>query len=167
MVTTVLKTFFNEKQIGVATGFFYKHNERIFLVTNKHVIYGSNYGQNDVPPNPQINKVVLNLHTDAKDMCFNEEIAIDLFYNETKIWLEHYYEDVDLVLIPIIIDRTKYLFITTNQTLIDFSDIQVNDMEKIYVVGYPRGWYDRFNNLPIVRTGHLSSPFKCLLTENQ
>lgn len=28
------------------------------------------------------------------------------------------------------------------------------------MMGYPYGWYDVANNLPVTRVGHLSSPFK-------
>ena len=33
-------------------------------------------------------------------------------------------------------------------------------------MGYPYGWYDEGNNLPIIRIGHLSSPFKIPFQNN-
>ena len=66
---------------------------------------------------------------------------------------------MDVVLIPIKLDRKKYVIAKTDKSMIDASDITA-DFEKIFVMGYPHEWHDKFNNLPVTRVGHLSSPFK-------
>jgi hypothetical protein len=66
---------------------------------------------------------------------------------------------VDLVLIPVIISSKEYLFSYLDKSFIESRNIQVG-FEKIFIMGYPFGWYDEVNNLPIARVGHLSSPFK-------
>ncbi len=33
------------------------------------------------------------------------------------------------------------------------------DFQKIFVMGYPHGWYDKLNNIPITKIGHFSTPF--------
>jgi len=30
--------------VDIATGFFYSHAEKLYLITNKHVIYGDDFG---------------------------------------------------------------------------------------------------------------------------
>jgi hypothetical protein len=159
-VTSILRTFMDNQAVSYATGFFYEHNEHLYLVTNKHVIYGANYGQNAIVPTPQINKLQLRLHTNRQNSSLNEAITIDLFEQEKRIWFEHRYTDVDVVLIPLTIDETRYAISKTDRTLIDCGNIVIDDFEKIFVIGYPYGWYDQFNNLPVARIGHLSSPFK-------
>ena len=131
----------------------------MYLVTNKHVIYGKNV-QNPIGLAPEIDALRLNLHINPKNSTENEEVTISLFDGTSKLWFEHHDTNVDVVLIPLTIDRTRYVFSTTNKEVIDYKDIVVEDFERIFVMGYPRGWYDRFNNLPVVRVGHLSSPFK-------
>lgn len=159
-VTTIVKTFYNDESVSSATGFFFKHNGRLFLITNKHVIYGDNYGQNTVTPTPHVNKIKINLHTSLSNIFLNQEITIDLIINGHRQWLEHSYPFVDVVLIPISIDQTKYFISNVDRTTIDCNDVVIDDFERIFVIGYPYGWYDTLNNLPVVRIGHLSSPFK-------
>jgi hypothetical protein len=132
----------------------------LYIVTNKHVIYGENFGQNQVVPKPKIDALKLNLHTNPKNFTQNEEKVVSLFAGENKVWLEHSHSYVDVVLVPLTIDRTKFVITALNQTFIDSNNLVVDDFEKIFVFGYPYGWYDRLNNLPVVRVGHLSSPFK-------
>jgi V8-like Glu-specific endopeptidase len=155
--TTIIIGTFNDRDINTATGFFFIDEEKtIYLITNKHVIYGDNYSDN---PAPRINKIRLNLHTNVNDLKQNEWVNIDLFKNGQRIWLEHQNPVIDVILIPIALDRGKYVFLALDKTYLDSENALIY-FEKIFVLGYPRGWYDYVNNLPITRIGNLSSPFK-------
>lgn len=159
-VTTILKTFLDDQQIGVATGFFYVHNDKLYIVTCKHVIYGNNFGQNTQAPVAQVNKLKLNLHTNIQNSTQNEEVTVNLINNGNRIRLEHQYTDVDVILVPITIDRTRYVISNVDTTLLNYENLVIPDFERIFIFGYPFGWFDQFNNLPIVRTGNLASPFQ-------
>jgi hypothetical protein len=154
--TTILSRIKNDKIIGSATGFFYADkNNRIFLVTNKHVIYGNKYAEN---PEPEVDRFDLNLHVDANNLSKNKIFKMDLFDKSgKKIWLEHTDPRVDVILIPIEIDRKEYVLFPVSEDCLDCEGVVVN-FERIFVMGYPYAWYDKQNNLPIARVGHLSSP---------
>jgi hypothetical protein len=155
--TTILIGLLNGEQKGTATGFFFSDDEQnVYLVTNKHVIYGNDYNRTD--PQAKIDQIRLNLHTNAADLSQNEEVIIDLFDGGKKRWLEHSIASVDVVLIPVNLDREKYVFLALDKSYCDSESILIY-FEKIFVMGYPFGWYDQINNLPIVRVGNLSSPF--------
>lgn len=157
ITTTLIVKLNNGESKGSATGFFFSDDqENLYLVTNKHVIYGERYYEN---PEPEINEIRLNLHTNPQNLSENEEVTISLFDRENKKWLEHSNRDSDVVLIPVSIDRKRYVVMPINKSFIESSNIQVG-FEKIFVMGYPFGWYDTVNNLPVTRIGHLSSPFK-------
>jgi hypothetical protein len=156
IVTTIITTFADGKKMGSATGFFFTDdNNNLYVITNRHVIYGDNYEKSI---EPQIDKITLNLHTNASDLTQNEEVTIDLFDKANRKWLEHNDQSVDVVLIPVNLDKEKYVFSSLNRSFLE-CPYWVH-FEKIMVVGYPYGWYDYVNNLPIIRIGHLSSPFK-------
>lgn len=157
VTTTLIVRLKDGEPKGNATGFFFSDNqENLYLVTNKHVIYGERYYEN---PEPEINQIKLNLHTDPQNLSQNEEVIISLLDGQNKKWLEHPNRDFDVVLIPVSIDRQRYVIMPTDKSLIESSNIQVS-FEKIFVMGYPFGWYDTVNNLPVTRIGHLPSPFK-------
>lgn len=155
--TTIILRFKDRECKGNGTGFFFWDDPgKLYLVTNKHVIYGERYFEN---PNPEINHITLRLHTDAQNLSSNDDVRIRLYDGENKAWLEHKDPDYDVVLIPVNIDRGRYVIMPTNRSLIDSSNIQVG-FEQIFVMGYPYGWYDTTNNLPVTRVGHLASPFR-------
>jgi len=155
--TTIIVGLLRERERCSATGFFFSDNEQnLYLVTNKHVIYGDEYYRN---PEPQINQIRLNLHTDAGNLAQNEEVAFDLFDGNRRIWLEHTHPAVDIVVIPMTLDQGNYVFLSLDRSYLAPENIVVY-FEKIFVMGYPYGWYDQVNNLPITRIGHLSSPFR-------
>ena len=141
-----------------ATGFFYSDDRaKLYLVTNKHVVYGENFAAN---PDPIIDQIRLKLHTNANNLSQNKEITINLMDGQRRKWIEYKPDSgVDVVLIPVTISRKDYFFVTLRKSFIDSNNIRVG-FEKIFIMGYPFGWHDEVNNLPITRVGHLSSPFK-------
>jgi len=157
LTTTFIERFKDGSERGSATGFFFTHNESIFLVTNKHVIYGNDYPNADSVP--KVDKFRLFLHVNPNDLSQNESLDINLFEEGRKIWLEHKNTNIDIILIPLNLDRKKYLIVPVDKTLLEFENLVIQ-FEKIFVMGYPYGWFDRKTNLPITRVGHLSSPFR-------
>jgi len=156
--TTLIEMFSNNEPKGNATGFFFQNNQGlVYLITNKHVIYGNNFS--DVNSSPTIDKIKLTIHTNKNNLAQNEDVMIHLFKEGEKVWNEHSVKDVDIICIPLNLDRSKYIFAVADENLLDASNLKIG-FEKIFVMGYPYGWYDSLHNLPITRIGHLSSPFK-------
>ena len=130
--------------------------DEVYLVTCKHVIYGEKYSEN---PDLEADELKLNLHTNLQDFSQNEEVTLNLLDGNKKKWLEHRDPSVDIILVPVNLDSAKYVFRVINTSLFD-KENTIAVFEKIFVIGYPQAWYDRLNNLPIVRVGNLSSPYK-------
>ena len=157
LTTTIIKRFLKDNEYGSATGFFFSDNKNnVYLVTNKHVIYGERFTKEE--EKPKIYKLKLILHINNDNLSQNEEITVELFEDGKKTWKEHPQKDIDIICIPLILDRKRFIFVTIGEQLLDSSSLKIG-FEKIFVMGYPYGWYDAFNNLPITRIGHLSSPF--------
>ena len=159
LTTTFIETLRAGEIQSSATGFFFEHNERLFLVTNKHVIYGGDYFESS--SSPEVDKFKVLIHTNIENVSQNESIEIELFAQDRKMWLEHTDPRVDIVLVPLELDRNRYLICSLNsKENVELGNIEIGRFEKIFVMGYPYGWFDRNLNLPITRVGHLSSPFK-------
>jgi len=157
LTTTIVKRFLGDKECGSATGFFFSDvQNNVYLVTNKHVIYDEKYFEESTKP--EIDNLKLILHINKDNLSQNEEITIELFNNGAKIWKEYSQKSIDIICVPLSLDRNKFIFFTVREDLLDSSNLKI-EFEKIFVMGYPLGWYDTLNNLPITRIGHLSSPF--------
>jgi len=76
----------------------------LYLVTNKHVIYGDDYEHGQ----PVIDAVKLNLHTNPANLTQNEEVTITLFQETNRKWLEHTHPAIDVVLMSLNIDRNRF-----------------------------------------------------------
>ena len=156
ITTTIIKRFIGNKELGSATGFFFSDTENnVYLVTNKHVIYGEKYFEENAKPEIDTLKIVL--HVNKDNLSQNEEVIIKLFNGNVKIWKEHLQKNIDIVCIPLLLDREKFVFFSIGENALDTSNLKIG-FEKIFIMGYPYGWYDTLNNLPITRIGHLSSP---------
>lgn len=135
--TSIVIGLKNGKEKIIATGFFFVDEEgKLYLVTNKHVVYGEKFTEQ---VEPIIDQIKLNLHIDPNNLSKNEELIIDLTKGQKKKWLEYKSNpEVDVVLIPADIDRTKYFLIPLNKSFVETRNIQVG-FEKIFVMGYPFG----------------------------
>lgn len=157
VTTTIIEGLSKKSHFNWATGFFFQENEEVYLVTNKHVIYDKNYFSRE--SKPLIDSIKIKLHTDSSNLSKNEDVKIDLFDKENnKIWLEHSESKIDVVLIPLKIDREKYKITSFDKSSMDFTNIKLDIAEKIIVMGYPYAWYDDHHNIPICRVGHLMGP---------
>jgi len=85
-------------------------------VTNKHVIYGDNFSKEDAVP--EVDKITITLHVNRNDLSQNEAVTIDLFKKKNKVWKEHSRKDIDIVCIPIELDRNKFVFATADESLL-------------------------------------------------
>lgn len=149
-------------QLGTGTGFFYALNRRHdfqipVIITNKHVIQGAFKG-----------RFILTIKDDdgGPKVGANYRFEMDDFQS---FWRSHPDTSVDLCAMPIAPlirlaeqQGIKMFYIAFDQSLIPTVE-EINDltgMEKITMVGYPNGLWDRVNNLPIFRQGVLASDYK-------
>jgi hypothetical protein len=123
-----------------ATGFFYKHKEQIYFITNRHVVIDE-----DEPFYPD--ELSLELHIDRMDLTKNRVFNIPLYKGDNPLWLEHPEgKIVDVVALPVELPSFYYV---TPFSQIDclreepnLTSIYVPLGDDLLVVGYPEGLYD-------------------------
>lgn len=139
-----------------ATGFFYLHDDYLYLVTNRHVVL--NEATNHRPES-----VTISLHTDAEKLSELGDISANLYRSGQPAWHEYQQSTTpaDLVAIPITDGD-----VLSSHAIQPFkeSDILKADSElppdaEFLVVGYPLGFHDTLNGLPLVRKAIAASSF--------
>ena len=151
---TKIDFFFDGEYIGSASGFFYNHEEELYLVTCKHCFYSDKFKK-------MLDMINIRVHTSITSNIDNRIIEIPLYVNDKHLWIEHpIRKDIDIAIIKIqeFIKPTDHIrywskeHIVTNGTFIGIG-------EQVMILGYPKQFYDKMHNLPIGRTGNIASTF--------
>jgi hypothetical protein len=178
-----------EHPIGEATGFFYKHRDKIYFITNRHVVIDEEEGYY-----PE--RLDLKLHIDRKDLSENRLYKIRLYNddkNDTKkpLLLEHpnnfgynHKEIIDVVAILLGDDISEYTVepFSSSDLIPDRSTLDINAAEDAFlhqspapinpvpleilkfgdtvlVIGCPPRYSDTYHNLPIARNATIASVY--------
>lgn len=147
-----LKPSVNGKELAVATGFFYQHNGRSFLITNYHVVSGRHPETGAVlhPSGRCPDSIVLGVATDAgrheqsgAQIIKWKWLTLSLFAEAepTKpIWKEHpeHGSRFDAVAIPYS-GLEDIRTTAANADSLDLDKIRLYPSMEAFVLGYPRG----------------------------
>lgn len=145
-----------------ATGFFFIHQARIYLITNRHVVIYEKEGRY-----PDHLKFYIHMSKDNPKLT--KDITIPLYGDEKKLWLEHIDNDpsddkkiIDVAAIDVhkeLIDYYDHIECwSTKNTQITLESV-FNSFINVSLIGYPLGFYDKENMLPINRSGTLASMY--------
>jgi hypothetical protein len=77
--TTRVSTFFDQQGLTAASGFFCEGDQRLFLVTSRHVLM-------DKPSGHVPNRVELELHTDACKLTHATSLSVPLHKDGQSLW---------------------------------------------------------------------------------
>jgi hypothetical protein len=164
LITTPIELYKNDKVISRGTGFYYTSNwggqdNHLFLVTNYHVFNSLGNGPNKGIPNEMGDSIVFYYHTDESDPSEVVGVRIPLFINHKPLWLEHTNRSVDIVVLPLPykFPISPKLFVINKEWI--NPTIKLKPAEEIFIVGYPRMFFDKTNSLPIYKTGNLASEY--------
>lgn len=150
--TTPVVLWAEEQFLGHASGFFWRHYDQIWLITNWHCVTGNNpftlraLITNAAPPAAiTCYPLCLNTTTDGAAHCpARIEIRLDLFSEGRPLWKQHADFDslrVDVVGLPISDERAR-LAVCVN----DYEAVELHHHvgADLFVVGYPlrnfAGW---------------------------
>jgi len=138
-------------RLETATGFFFTNDNRLYLVTNRHVVRND---QNRFFPD----KLSIHLHTNRQDNTQNADYDIPLYRNKTSVWREK--AGVDLVAIEIPTnDMSKFVIVAISPTWLPPEKLAIAPGDDVMIIGYPLGFSDSLHNYPVVRTGAVASAY--------
>lgn len=141
--------------VGSATGFFYTRNDVIFFVTNQHVFRDD---KNGIIPDA----IRLRLHTDSKNVDKSADFDVPLYNGNQRLWKIHpQHQDADVAVI--MLDKIKlqpkfFIKAWSSQNFLP-SQYRLDPGEDIFIMGYPQGFHDIKNNLPIFRNAMVASVY--------
>lgn len=161
LCTTLITLRKGDKLISTGTGFFFLRGEGndkvLFLVTNYHVLTGCSPEEKEKPKGDNIEWF---FHTDKDDSSKIRKVKLPLFNNAGKpIWLRsEVCPQADLAVIPIpnILAQNCDIKVVSEEWYTE-PDLKVVPTTPAILIGYPYGFYDQINALPIWKTGSIAS----------
>lgn len=156
LAVTRVSTFSGAQLLTGATGFFFERDERLFLVSARHVVLDEISGHRP-------DRLEIELHIDPQDVAQTTQFSIPLYRDGRALWRETRdragaIDVITLELQRAVLPQSVPLHYFTPQHLIaDLRDIEVGD--RVVIVGFPLGFHDNFHHLPVVRQAVIASAF--------
>ena len=156
LTSTQINVFLDDKPLTNASGFFFERDQRLFLVTNKHVFI-------DKPSNHLPDRIEIELHTDPDNLVVSSAFSIPLYKDGKSVWRQGKDTAGEIDVVAIELDRdalpaTMVYRAYSPHHLLDRLD-QVDVGTPLLVVGYPLGFHDTLHHMPVVRQAIIASSF--------
>ncbi len=149
-------TFDRQRILTNASGFFFQRDERLFLVTSRHVMA-------DEPSKHYPDRLEIELHIDAGNMARSTGFSMPLYRDGKSLWRQGRDSGGDIDVAVLEIERgalpgTAVYRAFTPDHLHDPNDtVEVGSL--LLVVGFPLGFHDALHHLPVVRHAVNASSF--------
>ena len=147
-------TFEHGRALTNATGFFFMRDERLYLVTSRHVLI-------DEPSEHRPNRIEIELHTDAADLARSAMFSIMLFEHGGSLWKQGLDAAGEVDVAVIEVDRRALpaaavlSAFTPDHLVMPGAEVEVGT--SVLILGFPLGFHDTLHHLPVVRQSVLSS----------
>ena len=153
---TQISTFDGERLLTRATGFFFARDERLFVVTSRHVVL-------DEPSKHFPSRIEIELHVDADNLTRSTGLSMLLYQDGKSIWRqgEDPAGEIDVAVIEVdrkALPATVLLRAFTPNHLQDSLD-DIEAGSPLLIVGFPLGFHDTLHHLPVVRQAVIASSF--------
>lgn len=151
-----VSTYSGAKLLTGASGFFFERDERLYLVTSRHVMI-------DTPSNHFPTHLQLELHTDADNLAASTGYDVPLYKGGKSVWRQGKDSggEIDVAVIELnrkALPSTLYYFAFTPDHLAS-EDSDVTIGTSLLVVGFPLGFHDGLHHMPVARHAVSASAF--------
>jgi hypothetical protein len=157
LLTAVRIHTFNQQQLLTnASGFFFRREERLFLVTCRHVMI-------DEPSEHFPDRIEIEIHIDPDNMASSTIFSIPLYRAGKGLWRQGIDAAGEVDVAVIEIDQTALpetaVYSPFSPKHLLAPDEQMEVGTPLMIVGFPLGFHDTLHHMPIVRQGMIASSF--------
>jgi Trypsin-like peptidase domain len=151
-----VSTFEGQRGLTNASGFFFEREERLFLVTSRHVVM-------DEPSKHFPDRIEIELHTNPENLAESTGFSILLYREGKGVWHQGLDAAGEIDVAAIELERgalpeTAVYRAFTPAHLQDRPE-QVEVGSPLLVVGFPLGFHDTLHHMPVARRASLASSY--------
>ncbi len=156
LTTARVSTFDGERPLTGATGFFFARDERLFLVTSRHVVI-------DEPSKHYPSRIEIELHTSASNLTQSIGLSVLLYRDGKSIWRQGRDDggEIDVAVVELereaLPEGVALCSFTPEHLQGTLGEVEVG--HSLLVVGFPLGFHDALHHLPVVRQATIASSF--------
>ena len=156
LTTAHIQTFENKRPLTNASSFFFERDDRLFLVTSRHVMI-------DKPSGHFPNRIEIELHTDSDNIAKSVDFSIPLYRNAKSLWRQGLDTagGVDVAVIEVereaLPNPTVYRAFTPSHLVSPQEQIEIGT--SVLIVGFPLGFHDTLHHMPVARQAVIASAF--------
>lgn len=156
LTTTRVSTFNGQQPLTTASGFFFERDERLFLVTNGHVV-------KDAATGHAPDRLELEVHTDAENLTRSIGLSVLLYQDGQSVWRQGADAGGQIDVVAIQLDRgalpatAELRCFTPAHLQGSLQEVEVGT--PLLIVGFPLGFHDNLHHLPVVRQAVIASSF--------
>lgn len=151
-----ISTFKGANSLTNASGFFFARNDRLFLVTSRHVVM-------DRPSGHRPDRIEIEIHTNHRNLAEAIRYSIPLYLDGKSIWRQGKDSagEVDVAVIEIIQEQLpeSALYFAFEPDNLPDSIEMIGVGSRLLIVGFPLGFHDTLHHLPVARQGINASSF--------
>jgi hypothetical protein len=156
LAVTRVTTLFGQQRLTNATGFFFARDDRLFLVTNRHVVLDEASGHHP-------DRLEIELHVAPANVAQTTQFSIPLYRNGQSVWREGRDSAGTIDVVAVELERpalpeTLLSHPFTPAHLVKQLD-QVEVGTSVLIVGFPLGFHDALHRLPVARQAVIASAF--------
>ncbi len=151
-----IRTLAAGRHLSDASGFFFRRDDRLFLVTSRHVMI-------DELSAHFPDAISVELHTSTADLAVYCDYTVPLYENGEGLWRQGFDSagDIDVAVVeldaaalpPSLVHRA----FTPRHLPRRFEDIEAGS--SVLIVGFPLGFYDTLHHMPVVRHAVIASSY--------
>lgn len=154
--TARITTFDGPRTLTGASGFFFERDERLFLVTSRHVLI-------DEPTEHHPDRIEIGVHTDAVNLTKTDGFSVLLYRKGLADWHQAKDSGGEIDVAVLELDRAA---LPKGTVLNAFNPSHVQGLgtaipvgNPVSIIGYPMGFHDTVHHLPVVRQAAIASAY--------
>ena len=156
-LTAIVNTYSNNT-LDQGSSFFYYSDKETFLVSNRHVLY---------PKETMPDSIVFTLkkrntttgQTEWKPVTMDRKYLIENMRLHMNKQVDVASIKVDGIFKTILESRFYRPYAISNPDSSQLNEINPEIGDDVLIIGYPRGYYDEYNKIPILKSGVIASFF--------
>jgi S1-C subfamily serine protease len=156
LTTARVSTFNGKVPLTGASGFFFEREDRLFLVTSRHVVI-------DEPSKHFPDRIEIELHTDAKNLTQSIGLSMLLYRDGKSVWRQGKDSGGEIDVAVIELERAalpkSVVMRCFTPAHLEHSLQEAEVGSSLLIVGFPLGFHDALHHLPVVRQAVIASSF--------